>query len=143
MSIMTFNHHLYSLSGLAGADAGMDRGGWLEQLAGSHFPVSFEEAGERLERLDRIYFEPDGSFVWVGECPTRDGTTRWQLDGMLYDHSGRLHRVELKGTCPRGAWQALLEACGAETCSVVAHSLDAQRWVGGAELDSCWESPSE
>lgn len=62
-------------------------------------PISFEELAAALERIDRCYFEPDGSFVWSGETPGG----RWQLDGMLYDLAGQLQYVDLKAAAPRAA----------------------------------------
>jgi len=72
----------------------------------SPFARSFEEVGERLERLERMFFEPDGSFVWTG---VDDGGQSWQIDGVLYDRAGHLLYVEIKGACPDDAWRTLLE----------------------------------
>ncbi|MDP7020715.1 MAG: hypothetical protein QGG36_33320, partial [Pirellulaceae bacterium] len=69
-------------------------------------PVAFDEAGERLAGLPRCFYEPDGSFVWVG-----DG---WQLDGVLYDRGGELDYVELKGECSSSALDHLLDMLGRE-----------------------------
>lgn len=71
------------------------------------FARSFEEVGRRLEQLERMFFEPDGSFVWTGVA---DGGRSWQIDGVLYDRAGRLLYVDLKGACPLSAWQELLDA---------------------------------
>lgn len=72
------------------------------------FAASFEEAGERLQALPRMYFEPDGSFVWVSNA----GGPAWQVDGVLYDRGGRLQHVDLKGTCPAAEFDGLLAALG-------------------------------
>jgi hypothetical protein len=77
-------------------------------LAPIPMSVSFEEAAERLQRLPRLFFEPDGSFVWV---ENGDGK-RWQVDGTLYDRSGRLLYAELKGHCPCESFDDLLRAFG-------------------------------
>ena len=69
---------------------------------------SFEQAASALEELPRMFFEPDGSFVWVSSLET----IPWQLDGCLYDRQNRLQYVELKGTCPREIFQQLLVAIG-------------------------------
>ena len=66
---------------------------------------SFEFAQHRLNRLPRMLFEPDGSFVWVGE-------NEWQVDGVLYDRNGKLHSAELKGSCSEDAFDTLLSAMG-------------------------------
>lgn len=56
------------------------------------WPLSFEEGLQALERLDRLFAEPDGSFVWrpaAGE----------QVDGQCYDRDGQLLYIELRGDC--------------------------------------------
>jgi hypothetical protein len=86
---------------------------------------SFEEVAAQLEQLPRLYFEPDGSFVWVGEEEPTSGDDdavvdpaqhsahrRWQVDGNLYDLHGRLLYIELKGHCPPERFDQLLSACG-------------------------------
>jgi hypothetical protein len=78
-----------------------------ESLAAT-FPVSFEEAGAALEKLPRLYFEPDGSFVWV----SGHDEPAWQVDGNLFDRAGRLLFVDLKGTCPSEQFDQLLAAFG-------------------------------
>jgi hypothetical protein len=70
--------------------------------------VSFEEAGAALGKLERLFFEPDGSFVWASP---RDGA-RWQIDGNLFDRAGRLLFVDLKGSCPIDQLDQLLSAFG-------------------------------
>ena len=45
------------------------------------FAVTFDDVAKRLTELDRLFFEPDGSFVWV----SNNGPTEWQLDGLLND----------------------------------------------------------
>ena len=56
--------------------------------------LTFEQAEERLRAIDRLFFEPDGSFVWRHE----QDSGCWQLDGNLYDNAGCLSFIELKGT---------------------------------------------
>ncbi|MGE0609337.1 MAG: hypothetical protein AB7O62_19755 [Pirellulales bacterium] len=75
--------------------------------AGQSFDVSFEETGDTLNRLPRMFFEPDGSFVWVGEGPPA-----WQMDGLLYDRDGRLLYAEIKGCCPPAQFDQFLAALG-------------------------------
>lgn len=60
----------------------------------TRFVKTFEAAAQSLECLPRMYFEPDGSFVWVVE-----DQERFQLDGSLYDDGVSLLNVDLKGTC--------------------------------------------
>jgi hypothetical protein len=73
------------------------------------FSFTWEEAAAMLERLPRMIFELDGSFVVSGDDATGH---RWQVDGHLFDFDGRLHRVELHGDCPRSAFDALLRCVG-------------------------------
>ncbi|MCG8651951.1 MAG: hypothetical protein MI861_19075, partial [Pirellulales bacterium] len=70
--------------------------------------TTFEAAAERLEKLDSLYFEPDGSFVWVAEGGDQ------QIDGMLYDAAGRLQYVEIRGICQIAVWRQLLAAIGGD-----------------------------
>jgi hypothetical protein len=78
-----------------------------ESLA-TPFQISFEEAAVRLEQLDRMYFELDGSFVWASSHAEQP----WQVDGNLFDRAGRLLFVDLKGMCPREQLDRLLAAFG-------------------------------
>jgi hypothetical protein len=73
------------------------------------FAVTWEEAAARLERLPRMIFEPDGSFVVSGDD---ESGRRWQVDGHLFDFSGRLQRYELHGHCPEAAFDELLRCVG-------------------------------
>jgi hypothetical protein len=77
-------------------------------LAATLYDCSFEVARDRLAQLERMYCEPDGSFVWVSPS---DGPA-WQVDGNLYDRNERLLFVDLKGTCPSDQFDRLLSAVG-------------------------------
>lgn len=79
-----------------------------EDLAKTTFADSFETTVARLTQLERMFCEPDGSFVWVSS----QKETPWQLDGNLYDRDGRLLFVDLKGNCPREAFDLFLTALG-------------------------------
>lgn len=72
------------------------------------FACTFEQALGGLERLPRMFVEPDGSFVQTS--PTEEAA--WQLDGVLYDAGAQLAYVELKGSAPPPALDALLTALG-------------------------------
>ncbi len=72
------------------------------------FGLSFEEAGAALAQLRRMYFEPDGSFVWTGT----QSEPRWQVEGNLFDRDGRLLFADLKGACPNEQLDRLLAAFG-------------------------------
>lgn len=75
---------------------------------GTPFAISFETASEALLALERMFLEPDGSFVWVSAAQERP----WQLDGVLYDRAERLLYVDLKGACTPANFDRLLEALG-------------------------------
>ena len=79
-----------------------------QALATTTFACSFETAWQRLAALERMYCEPDGSFVWVSP----QGSPAWQVDGNLYDRNERLLFVDLKGTCPDAELDRLLSALG-------------------------------
>ena len=72
--------------------------------AAGGFDVAFEQVAAALERVERLYFEPDGSFVWAGEA--------WQVDGLVYDRDRRVQYVELKGTARAEAVRRLLATLG-------------------------------
>jgi hypothetical protein len=92
------------------------------------FGIAFEEVVNRLNGLERMFSEPDGSFVWtspagsgrvsprlasrLGETRLRDDPPAWQVDGNLFDRGGRLLFVDLKGTCPAEEFDRLLAAFG-------------------------------
>ena len=63
---------------------------------GLGFDRTFEETAELLGRLERMFIEPDGSFVWVSATDE----LRWQIDGVLFDRDGCVLYVDLKGSCP-------------------------------------------
>jgi hypothetical protein len=70
--------------------------------------ISFDEAIERLGRLERMYAEPDGAFVWVSP---REGLS-WQVDGNVFDRGGRVLLVDMKGSCPPTDFDRLLSCFG-------------------------------
>jgi hypothetical protein len=70
--------------------------------------IGFDEALARLARLERMYAEPDGSFVWTS---SRAGLA-WQVDGNLFDKDGRVLLVDMKGTCPPEEFDRLLRCFG-------------------------------
>lgn len=70
--------------------------------------VSFDTAFVRLGALERMYAEPDGSFVWASP---REGPA-WQVDGNAFDRGGRVLLIDLKGSCPEAEFDRLLAAFG-------------------------------
>jgi hypothetical protein len=79
-----------------------------DEVAATPMSVTFEQVRARLDALERLYSEPDGSFVWV----SAQGEPAWQVDGNLFDRSERLQFVDLKGTCPVEQFDRLLAALG-------------------------------
>lgn len=72
---------------------------------------TFDEALGRLAAFERLYVEPDGSFVWTS--PHALGPrAAWQVDGNAYERAGRVLLVDLKGSCPPEAFDRLLAAFG-------------------------------
>jgi hypothetical protein len=72
------------------------------------FSITFDAAAAELSRLPRMFFEPDGSFVWVSAADE----PAWQIDGLLYDRGPALASVEIKGACPPAALDALMRCFG-------------------------------
>jgi hypothetical protein len=79
-----------------------------DQVAGYQFACTFEQAASRLAALERMYVEPDGSFVWVSSS----GDPAWQIDGNLYDRAGQLQFVDIKGSCSPARFDELLATFG-------------------------------
>jgi hypothetical protein len=77
-------------------------------VGGTTLDCTFEAACERLAALERMYCEPDGSFVWT----SAHDEPPWQVDGNLYDRQQRLLFIDAKGTCPPERFDALLAALG-------------------------------
>jgi hypothetical protein len=75
--------------------------------------IGFDDAIDRLGRIERMFAEPDGSFVWA--C-SRDASGPasgwWQVDGNAFDRAGRVVLVDLKGSCPAAEFDRLLGAFG-------------------------------
>ena len=71
--------------------------------------TTFEQAFALLHGWERLFIEPDGSFVWTGATA---GGAAWQVDGNLIDQGETLARVELKGDCPAEQFDRLLSVFG-------------------------------
>jgi hypothetical protein len=69
---------------------------------------NFEDTIEILSRWERMFVEPDGSFVWVSS----QNATPWQVDGNLYDRDELLAFLDIKGCCPPAEFDRLLGALG-------------------------------
>lgn len=70
--------------------------------------IGFDAALGRLDRLERMFTEPDGAFVWTSP---REGLS-WQVDGNAFERDGRVLLVDLKGSCPPPEFDRLLAAFG-------------------------------
>ncbi len=70
--------------------------------------AGFDESLGRLALLERMYVEPDGSFVWTSP---RVGAW-WQVDGNAAERDGRVLLVDLRGSCPPAEFDRLLAALG-------------------------------
>jgi hypothetical protein len=83
-------------------------------LGRASLPTSFEDAAQRLEQLEKLYFEPDGSFVW--SFPKGE-----QVFGMLYDSAGKLQYVELQGKTSLQTFRDIVDAiaCGDRNLTTV------------------------
>ncbi|MCE9630818.1 MAG: hypothetical protein K8S94_08930 [Planctomycetia bacterium] len=77
--------------------------------------VGFDDALRRLGGLERLYAEPDGSFVWTssrGVETANRGHAWWQVDGNAFEKDGRVLLVDLKGSCPAAELDRLLGVFG-------------------------------
>ena len=99
-------------------------------LAATSMDRSFEEASAALTALERMYCEPDGSFVWTS---SRDEPA-WQVDGNLYDRDGRLLFVDLNGSCPCDRFDRLLAAFGGPDARFVVQLTREAVLLGEAEF---------
>lgn len=103
---------------VAGRDFVDEWGAWptleipKESLA-APMAIGFDDAFERLAAIERMFAEPDGSFVWAcSASPAMPGEPRWQVDGNAFDRDGRVVLVDLKGRCPAVEFDRLLAAFG-------------------------------
>ena len=100
----------------------------IHPLPGQQLPQSFESLAEMLGNIPGMFFELDGSFVWVDH----EDTPSSQMDGMVYDRLGKLAYIEVKGACNARQWLTLCRAvCGL----AVTRSLTLKN--GEVELANC------
>ena len=69
------------------------------------FVSTFDNVSSQLSALERVFLEPDGSFVLVSS----KGRSDWYLDGLLTDGRTNLMSVELKGVAPWDVFEPLLK----------------------------------
>ncbi|PQO47607.1 hypothetical protein [Blastopirellula marina] len=70
------------------------------------FPISFEQVEAVWSEWPRMFFEPDGSFVWVADDQS------WQLDGVVYDRDDHVLRVDLTGVYQTAPLEQLFRTLG-------------------------------
>jgi hypothetical protein len=147
--LVDFHLHLYAQSAVlqqssAGTISfnGHDLPLWqITHVDQTSMEISFEQLINNLSQLPRMFCELDGSFVWRGEwkptavCDTNPQPNRtsdatsdvptsyWQIDGMIYDTTGRVCRIELKGQAAQQHLRAIIECCEAEQW-LVAHCIE-------------------
>lgn len=81
----------------------------IHPFPGHQLPQAFEALAEKLGSMPGLFFEMDGSFVWVDH----DFTPSSQMDGMVYDRQGKLEYVEITGACNTQQWHTLCRiVCG-------------------------------
>jgi len=102
-------------------------------MLSSAFQISFEDAAAELQKLPRMFFEFDGSFVWVSPQETE----RWQVDGVIYDRGGRLMFVDLKGECPEDALQQLLSIFGGPRTPLMFQLVQQAVFLDESEFRRC------
>jgi len=93
-------------------------------------PVTFDRATAALQQLERLFIEPDGSFVWTSP----QGPPKWQIDGNLFDRDGRLLFVDLKGSCPSDELDNLLNCFGAPVSDLMFQLLREAVFLDEAEF---------
>lgn len=115
----------------------------VQQLGYYVMDATLDQLLDRLAQEPRLFIEPDGSFVWTGsQSGLGDHTelrVNWQLDGMLYDNSQGLVRVELMGCCPQVQWQKLIGQLQPDG-HLIAHLLEPACFVLASDLLVLWNS---
>ena len=97
---------------------------------------SWEEAFENMRGLERLFPEPDRSFMWVGF----HGDREWQLNGMIYDRNDRIQWCELKGSCPFPEWEKLLRCFGWPRQKLVVQFPRDQFFAYPEDLEILWHA---
>jgi hypothetical protein len=120
--IYAFDITLHALPGDAGPGGPLtDAWGTWPSLAISKdslatpIAIDFDTALDSLGAIERLYVEPDGSFVWTssrGDAAGGRGRAWWQVDGNAFEKDGRVLIVDLKGSCPPAEFDRLLAAFG-------------------------------
>jgi hypothetical protein len=77
-------------------------------LPGHRWTQSMESFAKTVSDWPGMYFEMDGSFVWVRG--SNSDASRSQIDGMLYDRNESIEYFDLKGTATKDSWLELFNA---------------------------------
>ena len=102
------------------------------------FAQSFEGFLEAIGSWEGMYAELDGSWVWV----FHEEDHRYQLDGMVYDRSGGIEYVEIKGQATQKAWSRICNALIADfqrtspdafAQHLRVHDIEQQCWRGACD----------
>ncbi len=92
----------------------------IHSVPDKRLPQSFERLADQLATIPGMFFEMDGSFVWVDHHPAQ----LYQMDGMVYDRADKIEYVEIKGACSVRQWQTLCQAlCGQAIETAANYSL--------------------
>jgi hypothetical protein len=71
------------------------------------FELSYEELSDRLNRIDRLHLEPDGSFVWVNAVDVKQ-----RINGQITDNGKRVMFIEMRGCCVRSGMEPIVRQLG-------------------------------
>ena len=99
-----------------------------ERIAGELPPLrlTHEAAIDRMNRLPRMFTEPDGSFLWKFDSG--------QLEGTIYDDGERIRYIDIAGRASAEVWSDFLGALGESFESVALELLDSGKVVTGRWL---------
>ena len=92
--------------------------------SGQRFSQSMESFAEAVSSWPGMYFEMDGSFVWVPESTL--GTQRSQIDGMIYDRNGFIEYVDLKGSATEVCWLEVFIAILGQPATTAPEEFDSR-----------------
>ena len=100
------------------------------------FPISFEQAFDKLLQLPQLFIEGDGSFYWM----TSNLKPVWFMEGNLYDRDDKLQYVEVKGMCPCEEFEQILSALGWPQTEIMFQLVQAAVFLDDADFRR-WSGP--
>lgn len=92
--------------------------------SGQRFSQSMESFAETVSCWPGMYFEMDGSFVWVRESPL--GSQRSQIDGMIYDRDDFIEYIDLKGCATEVCWLEIFMAILGQPAANTPEEMDSR-----------------